>query len=274
MSISKEQLLAACTNGDTSRLRELLEAPTTTDNTTSRPKDLTHLGPTTAEEMLGKACQFNNIDTVQLILLSYPKTVITEEAIRHTITTKSIPLYKTLRQYDPNIVRTTIHDGRESQLGRALSIASTPEYIEFLLSSGVNPNPHIDSDAVSPLCLVSLPGQSDATELFKILFRHGAKLRGSGALAAAAKHGQKDLVEFLLQQGANVNDVDLVSLNPQRWSPLHAAVEAGQSDIVSIFLDHGAYHNMLQNGRTALAVAEAKGDAKIIELLQPYTMNG
>ena len=224
--------------------------------------------------MLAKACQFNYVDTVQLILLCYPRTMITEEAIRHAITTKSIPLYKILRQHDPNIVRMTIHDGRESQLGRALSIASTPEYIDFLLSSGVNPNPHIDSDAVSPLCLIALPGQPSAIELFRILFRHGAKLRGSGALAAAAKHGQKDLIEFLLQQGGDVNDVDLDSVYPRRWSPLHAAVEARQNDIISIFLNHGADCNVLdENGSTALAVAEAKGDAKIIELLQNHGDN-
>lgn len=275
MSIAKEQLLAACTNDDTSRLRELLQAPATADNIkTSRPKDLVQLDPSVTDEMLAKACQFNNIETVQLILQTYPKTNVTEEVIRHVITTKSILLYDTLRRHDPNIVQMTIYDGRESQLGRALSTPTTPEYIEFLLSSGVNPNPHIDSDAISPLCLVALPWQSRSIEFCTILIRYDAKLRGSGTLAAAAMHGQKDLVEFLLKQGADVNDVVLESGFGHKWPPLHAAVEAGQSDVVLIFLNQGADCDILdEKKRTALAIAEAKGDAKMIDLLQNYRSN-
>ena len=267
MSIPKESIQAACVNGDVPRLRELLQTGTNSA-TASSESSFVELDPSVTDEMLVNATDSTNAEMVEFVLSTYPQTTITEEVIRHAISTHSIPVYRTLLSHNPKIAALVIYDGRESQLGRALSTRAPPEYVEFLLSSGVNPNPHIGSDAISPLCLTAPSWQTRSVELCAILLNHGATLKGSGALAAAARSGNKDLVGFLLKQGADVNDVEIESSIGQRWPALHTAVEARHADIVRDLMNAGADRNILDaKGRTALAVVEKGGDGKIVSLL-------
>ncbi len=268
MSTIEEPLRVACSNGDIPKLRGLLQ-PQAGSASLSDSNTFIELDPSVTSEMLVIAVQSVAIETVHFILHNYPRTTIEEEVIRYAIHTHSILLYKEFLSHDSSIINMTIYDGRESQLGRAISTGASPEYIEFLLSSGAYPNPHTSTDALSPLGLAALPGQTRSMEICVMLLKHGAELNGSGALAANAKFGRTDVVEYLLRQGADVNDAIVQSGHGDRWPALHAAVEAGQGDIVRVLLGWGADRNILDGkGKTALAVAEKRGDAEIVNLLQ------
>lgn len=66
---------------------------------------------------------------------------------------------------------------------------------------------------------------------------------GFQPLGLAAFFGQIEVVEFLLENGAQVNSA---SRNNMRVMPLHSAVANRQTQIVTMLLDHGADVNTTQ----------------------------
>jgi ankyrin repeat protein len=81
----------------------------------------------------------------------------------------------------------------------------------------------------------------------------------------ATKNGHTDIVQSLLNNGANVNAID----NKGRTA-LILASENGAAGIVQILLEKGADINA-QNfyGETALTYAQGKLDNKVAKLLKP-----
>jgi len=115
--------------------------------------------------------------------------------------------------------------------------------VESLLSSGVNPNVRAkrQGDYLGP---PSLP-----------------------ALDVAIGRGNQQMVQVLLEHGANPNSVsstDIV-LDPT-FTPLTRAIDKGLADIVQLLLDHGADVNR-GGTKSPLAVALARNDDRIVTML-------
>lgn len=71
------------------------------------------------------------------------------------------------------------------------------------------------------------------------------------ALHAAASGGNGRVVEYLLQEGLDIN-----SRTPQGWTPLFVAVRDGQAEVAKWFVYKGADLNVKSNlGATALMMA-------------------
>jgi uncharacterized protein len=104
------------------------------------------------------------------------------------------------------------------------------------------------------LLIAALAGQADMVEL---LLERGADInirnkRGLTALHAAAYGGNLQVVELLVAKGASVND----SSNLFKMSPLHAAAEEGHADVVKALLDaKAAIEAQERNGYTPLTQA-------------------
>ncbi len=270
-STQREALLQTCAIGRTSKLQELLH--------TSQEHGQDHDAQPSASlesslitAMLTKATQNNHPDTVRYILTLLPRMKIPEEIVRWALLSCSIEMYKTLFTHDPSIIHMIIRDGRETQLGKALSIPASPEHIAFLISCGLKPSN--DPFDASPLGLACGRWQTRSVELCTILLQHGASLLHSGALAAAAKIGRIEVVSWLLEQGADVNDIvtkAALITHPCKghpWPALHAAIESGHLEVVRLLLDRGADPELLdEKGRTAYAVAKAGRDQQMISLL-------
>lgn len=98
--------------------------------------------------------------------------------------------------------------------------------------------------------------QGDLAKLSTLLNSDPALLRasdtdGSTALHCAAWKGHLQVVQFLLQAGADVNAQN----NNDHWgtTPLHAAAHANQTAIAQLLLDAGAdVHAKDMNGKTPL----------------------
>lgn len=126
--------------------------------------------------------------------------------------------------------------------------------------------------------------------------------KGETALSIAVIGGNQKLVEFLLNEGADVDirknkttSIDIkISENTSEqdkprhekmfseyrdrenkvWSPIHIAVQSGNTNIVQLLLNHGADPTVKDKfGRTAFDIAEEKGDKEIKKLLSEHVVN-
>jgi ankyrin repeat protein len=88
---------------------------------------------------------------------------------------------------------------------------------------------------------------------------------GFSPLGLAAFFGQKETVELLLENGAEVN---AASLNSQRVMPLHSAVAGQHFEIAKRLIEHGALVNAEQEGGfTPLHSACQNGQLEMVKLL-------
>jgi ankyrin repeat protein len=91
---------------------------------------------------------------------------------------------------------------------------------------------------------------------------------GFTPVALAAYFGHPEVVEALIEAGADVN---IQARNPMKVAAIHAAVSARNAKIVKILLHAGADPNLhQQQGYTPLQAAVQNGDRPIIDLLKNY----
>src|SRR3972149_6732401 len=82
-------------------------------------------------------------------------------------------------------------------------------------------------------------------------------------LCIASENGNVEVVSFLLNNGANVNQA-----NHNGITPLYIASYKGYVEIVSLLLKNGANVNQARNDATTpLYIASKKGYVKVVSLL-------
>jgi hypothetical protein len=87
---------------------------------------------------------------------------------------------------------------------------------------------------------------------------------GISALVAASRNGHLDVVKYLVEHGANVNDQN----NELKKSPLLAAAWSRHLDVAEYLLSKGASINaQAHNGFTPLNDAASIGDFQIVKFL-------
>ncbi len=119
----------------------------------------------------------------------------------------------------------------------------------------------------TPLLKASLNGHEQAA--LKLLEK-GAEVDlvdkgGYSAMMLAASNNFAQVVELLIEHGADINRVD----HSNGWSALIWAAKRGHTETVSVLLKHGADRSVIDDaGKSALDYAEAKGYADIVTMLQ------
>jgi Ankyrin repeats (3 copies) len=82
-------------------------------------------------------------------------------------------------------------------------------------------------------------------------------------LSIAAPNGHRNVAEFLLDHGANVNGADGL-----KQTPLHTAADRGSDDVAKILIDRGADIDARDSlGATPLQYAALRGHKTVVELL-------
>jgi ankyrin repeat protein len=127
-----------------------------------------------------------------------------------------------------------------------------PEVVKVLLASGADV--HARSDTWSQMMAVSPHGHPD----YNRFIPHG----GNTPLMFAARVGDLESARLLLAAGANVNDEDAWGV-----SVLVLAAHSGFRDVVQLLLDKGADPNSSKAGFTALHEAIMRRDEALVRTL-------
>ncbi|MGG0654965.1 ankyrin repeat domain-containing protein [Rummeliibacillus pycnus] len=91
---------------------------------------------------------------------------------------------------------------------------------------------------------------------------------GFTALGLASYLGHKDIAEYLIENGADINSV---SKNSMKVMPIHSAVATKKVDIAELLLKNGAQVNAKQDsGWTPLHEAAMNGQLEMLQLLINY----
>lgn len=144
-------------------------------------------------------------------------------------------------------------------------------WAQLCLDRGADPNRNLVDEHKSILATVAELGSKEMADL---LIQHGAHVNGSGAIVMAAEEGKLDMVRLLLDRGADINEIGIEHPTDPRFkedmgSALHRAIEGGHHEVVKFLLDRGADVQLKDvMGRTPLALAEAKGNREITEMLK------
>ncbi|HJO09593.1 MAG TPA: ankyrin repeat domain-containing protein [Verrucomicrobiota bacterium] len=105
-------------------------------------------------------------------------------------------------------------------------------------------------------------------EMVELLIEQGADVNGKDVgggtpLGWAAKFGHKEIARLLIAQGADVN-----AKNYFGWTPLHEAAGVGHNKICELLIEKGADVNARANGGwTPLQDSAMKGHTEVVKIL-------
>ena len=130
-----------------------------------------------------------------------------------------------------------------------------------------------NNKAFYPLIFYATPKNS--IEIIKLLLAKGVDINerlyttDETALHHAIYYSKKELIEFLILNGADIN-----ALNKDFETPLMCTIALDKPDIAELLLKNGADPDIKnKDGYTALEIAEQqeKPDQSLIELLKKYS---
>ncbi|KAG7006054.1 hypothetical protein G7Y79_00016g040390 [Physcia stellaris] len=157
--------------------------------------------------------------------------------------------------------------------GDMLSNAATAndlEWAKLCLEHGADPNLNLYEEHKS---ILAAAAELASLEMVTLLVENKARVKGSGAIVMAAEEGKFEVVEYLLDRGADINEMGIEHPTDPRYkedvgSALHRAVNAGHRDVVEYLIKQGASLNLKDEmGRTPLDLARTRKDESIEELL-------
>lgn len=176
---------------------------------------------------------------------------------------KELPGWKKYRYEGSGLGNSALHLACWKGLSRQI--------IERLLELGADVNLKSLLDGYNAIMCASRKGYRDIVEL---LLDRGANIHeknnnGINALIYASSKGHKDIVELLLDRGADIKEKDCVGSNALLYASYY-----GHRDVVELLLDQGAdIHDKNNEGGNALMEASLDGHCGVAKLLLERGMN-
>lgn len=143
--------------------------------------------------------------------------------------------------------------------------------VKFLLARGADPNRNLRGESHTAL---ECAAYSASIPTLILLLDAGAQIKTRSALVMAAREGRTDVVAYLLDRGADVDEVpdnDDIYDNERQLglgNALCTAARTGKAEVVKLLLERGANRQVRDTlGRTPLDLAELNHHSGCKELL-------
>jgi hypothetical protein len=144
--------------------------------------------------------------------------------------------------------------------------ANDAKEVRQLLQAGANPN--LLSPGPDPLPLAVLENNLEITHILIAAGTCVNTVEGAQALMKAAKNGNFEIAQVLLDNGADIN----LRVWFRGNSALMEAAQNGQLKMVKLLLQNGAYVKFRNSeGKTALDLAEEAGYQEIADFIGQHT---
>ncbi|HUU16925.1 MAG TPA: ankyrin repeat domain-containing protein [Sedimentisphaerales bacterium] len=163
----------------------------------------------------------------------------------------------------PSIMRTLelLEPGEDKEEAKRLWWESKKDDVKLVLARGGR----------IPTLIVALGASMGLRDMVELAIKEGEDVNARAParqkktlLHEAVDSGHKELVQYLLDKGADIN-----AKERRGWTPLHMASAAGQREIVELLISKGAALNVGDiRGGTALWYAKEQGNKEIVELLR------
>lgn len=121
---------------------------------------------------------------------------------------------------------------------------------------------------------ITAAAERDRLDLVELLVEHGAEISGTGALAGAAEQGHVDMVRWLLDHGANIDEVGVHNFGDRskdkfEGTALHKAAAQSNLKLAELLVDRGAKTDVKDPlGRTPLTRAKEEYRADAVKYLE------
>ncbi|KAF2468325.1 ankyrin [Lindgomyces ingoldianus] len=292
-SPSSKHLITLCKNGECKQLLSELQQPATSqvalsDEYVVIDPDVGRLQKQfNLQRMLEAAARAGHADTVELLVRfgqqhgvavsNLVTPLIICDALSHE---NSLQVLLKFHAVEPDVFSLRLPLGG-SILGAACGGGPNSERIprkkylglvRHLMGIGYNPNANLLTHPDTPGYLLYVACWQACREIVECLLEHGAVITGSEATRVAANRGRIDILEVLLQYGANLNECfTQEGINGPPGTALHAAVASRQVATVEWLLQHGADASLRNiEGKTAGDLLPTDSDEALKDILRIY----
>lgn len=140
-------------------------------------------------------------------------------------------------------------------------------YIDFMLAHGANINAGFFGNDIHRMVVRCAADDATTSQRIQFLTSRGVRAAGSEALRELIATNTIGLATCLLDGGADIDDI----VDPERTSSLMVAASEGFKELVQILLDRGANTELVdREGRDARTIADDSGHVNIVKLLQAH----
>ncbi|KAI4200169.1 MAG: hypothetical protein LQ350_004130 [Teloschistes chrysophthalmus] len=252
-----EELHRACCKGDLDAIKTFISSQTTVHQSFNPPwQALLHAASGADQARIVQYCLDNHAH-------------VTNEDMRIVLINRAKETYNLL--LDARAIDVDYYIPWFGDILGNVAIEDDQEWTALCLRHGANPNRNLVDEHKSVLAAVA---ELASVETAKLLVEGGASVRGSGAIVMAAEEGRLNMVEFMLDHGADVDEIGIEHPTDERYkedmgTALHKAAGAGHEDVARFLIDNGARLDIRDPlGRTPMALAQAEGKERMVKLLK------
>lgn len=220
-------------------------------------------------KMMEIAARNNDLPLVQYCLSR--GGMVTKGVLERIVCYRPYKVYEAIlkaKKVSPDIMIWRLEMQTEAHMVDFAAVADDIDFVKLCFAHGASKEETEFGEYPTVLAAIAEKASVDMAALW---LENVQKANGSRALIVAAGAGRLDMVEFLLEKGANVDEVDngLSAPNWRKGSALHQAIRNGDSWVLKTLLKKGADTGVKDRmGRTPLAWAEALGDGAAMSTLR------